>query len=213
MSSRRMDLVGQKFGRLRVIGYSGESRTRSMFSCECDCGEICIVLGNRLKNGHTKSCGCYSRDIQSMVHKIHGLSNGKDQLYSIWRTIKARCSNQNTWNYNRYGGRGISICDEWKDDPKNFIEWCRKNGYKQGLSIDRKDNDGNYEPDNCKFSTPKEQARNRRNTVLHEFNGESKTIAEWAEVLGYSVNTLATRYARGDTGDALFRSITRKGSN
>ena len=75
MSSRRMDLVGQKFGRLRVIGYSGESRTRSMFSCECDCGEICIVLGNRLKNGHTKSCGCYGRDIKSMVHKIHGLSN------------------------------------------------------------------------------------------------------------------------------------------
>lgn len=119
----------------------------------------------------------------------HGLYREHKDLFNLWQTMKTRCENPTRDNYERYGARGISVCEEWQE-AKNFVEWALSNGYKKGLQLDRIDNNKGYSPDNCRFVTPKENSRNRRNTKLLTINGVTKSVAEWCENISISPYTV-----------------------
>lgn len=123
-------------------------------------------------------------------HFTHGFSMTHPKLFGIWETMRSRCNNPNRERYGDYGGRGIEVCDEWNLSAESFCEWALANGYKDGLQIDRIDNNGNYEPSNCRFVTPKENSRNRRNTVFLTVNGETRCVSEWCETIGVSPFTI-----------------------
>jgi len=159
----KIDEVGNRHGRLTVLeeGERGKSR-HAMWLCKCDCGNIRVVDGINLRSGHTKSCGCLAKERASETKSSHGLSSHR--LYKTHKNIVHRCTNPKANRYDRYGGRGITVCDEWlnKDSGlKSFIEWAEENGHVDGLQIDRIDNDGNYEPSNCRCVTPHVNSSNR----------------------------------------------------
>jgi hypothetical protein len=188
---KKIDLTGKKFYKLTVLKEVDRGKKRDrQWECVCDCGNICIVQGNNLKSGHTKSCGCHNREMASKRLSTHGQS--KTKLHKIWYGMKNRCFNPNNHIYDKYGGRGITVCEEWKEfEP--FRDWALANGYAEGLTIDRIDVNGNYEPSNCRWATMKEQQNNRRNNRYLTYNGETHTMAEWAEIKGLSEQTLAKR--------------------
>jgi len=159
------DITNKTFNRLTVIKEVEPHITpcgtkKRIFLCKCSCGNEKRVERGLLINGFTKSCGCLSLENTIKRSTTHGLKH--HPLYSVWQNMKTRCYNPKTWNYKNYGGRGIKVCDEWRNDFKAFYDWAVNDGYSDGLSIDRRNNDGNYEPSNCKWSTAKEQANNRR---------------------------------------------------
>lgn len=179
------DLAGRTFGKLTAIKRMGSnSHRQSMWLCRCECGNETVVVEGDLINGHTQSCGC----LRGVKHEM-----SKTRLYEIYKGIKRRCCNPSDASYKNYGGRGITICDEWKSNFLNFYYWSMENGYNDNLSIERIDVNGNYCPENCKWIPFKKQMRNKRNNVLLEFNGETKTIAEWAEILNIKYITLYNR--------------------
>ena len=198
------DLMGKKFGRLKVIEYVGISNHSALWKCKCKCGNEKIIVGNDLISGHTKSCGCYQRESTINRFTTHGLSS--ERLYNIWKGMIYRCENPKAKEYKNYGKRGITVCKEWHN-VKIFIDWAKTNGYKDNLEIDRINNDGNYEPNNCKWSTRKEQTLNTRRNIKITLNGTTKTLSEWSEQYGFNVNTIQYRYYRGDRGEQLFRPI------
>lgn len=179
----KRNLIGQRFGRLVVVGIADDHITNSgkhvkRWRCICDCGNETIVRHGELVNGHTTSCGCYHKEIIGNINRTHGLSH-KSHLYSVWKGMKDRCYREKCKSYKNYGGRGISVCDEWRNDYKAFHDWAIANGYEEKmtsggkniLSIDRINNDGNYEPSNCRWTTAKVQANNkRRRPIVHENN-------------------------------------------
>ena len=143
------------------------------------------------------------------VHTTHGES--KTRLFHIWQDMRKRCYNKNASNYERYGGRGITVCDEWKEKYEPFRDWAKENGYKETLSLDRIDNDGPYSPENCKWSTEKEQANNRRSTHFLTHNGETHSIKEWSKITGIARSTIGNRIKAGCTPEeALSRPVRRK---
>lgn len=188
------DLTGQVFGRLTVISPHHTTRLGTYWNCKCICGNECVVLTTKLSNGHTTSCGCRKEEINQAIsdmNKTHELSNSR--IYSIYRGMISRCYNNYSTNYKRYGGRGITVCQEWLDDFMNFYNWAMDNGYSDDLSIDRIDPNGNYEPSNCRWATAKEQANNTRSTVFLTYNGETKSASEWAEITGIRQGTIVRR--------------------
>jgi hypothetical protein len=180
---KKLDLSGKSFGRITVLREGGRSNAGKVrFVCICSCGnpEEFEVIGSDLKSGHTKSCGCYeieNRNKHLEKNYTHGLS--KHPLYNNWRAMIARCYNENDTDYKNYGGRGIQSF--WKNNFKSFYNWAIENGYKKGLSLERIDVNGNYEPENCCFITMSEQTRNKQNTVYLTAYGETKTMLEWSE--------------------------------
>ena len=197
------DITGKRYGRLTVIERADSilepnGKHRTVWRCICECGKEKIVAANKLKSGNTKSCGCYARD----VNTTHGMS--KTRLYKIWRKMKDRCYNPKHTHYEFYGGKGICICEEWKDDFEAFKDWAVMSGYSDYLTIERIDNDIGYNKENCKWATVKEQNNNKGDNVFYTYNGFKLTMAEWAERYGINYGTFCKRlYAGWSFKDAI----------
>lgn len=193
-----IDMTGEKYNRLFVISYFGKDKGRkSMWLYKCDCGKECIVDGYKIRTGKTKSCGCLSSELAKGRLTTHGMSSSR--IYSIHNAMNERCFNSNTIEYHNYGGRGITVCDEWKGRKgfENFAKWAFENGYADNLSIDRIDVNGKYEPSNCRWITHKEQCNNTRFNKIIEYQGEKHTLKEWSEILKIPYKRLKRRLDLG----------------
>ena len=189
---KREDLTGRRFGRWLVLEETDERKCGSvMWKCRCDCGTVKAVSSNSLKMGKSLSCGCYNRDIITK----HGM--GRTRLAGIWRNMRYRCENLNSTNADRYAKRGIEICKEWSNSFEAFAEWALANGYSDELTIDRIDNNGDYEPNNCHWVTVKEQGSNKRNNVWLTHNGETHILSEWARITNQPKSRLWKRHKLG----------------
>jgi len=186
------DLTGQRFGRWTVLERAENKGKRTAWLCKCDCGTVKAVHATSLKNGDSTSCGCYAKE--HPAHVVHGLGNTK--LHARWAQIKRRCFNSHDKVYQHYGAKGITMCDEWKNDFVKFYDWSMANGYKDGLEIDRIDNSKGYSPDNCRWVTRLKQANNKTNNKYYTYKGETKTLAEFARQYGMTYMTLYLRVNR-----------------
>ena len=205
------DLTGQKFGRLTVVNRAGTGKDKQvLWLCKCDCGSNCIVFASNLRKGHTKSCGCLQKEATSKANKTHGMRHSR--LYHIWNAMIGRCHRKADRAYPSYGGRGIAVCDEWHSFA-GFHSWALAAGYEDGLSIDRIDNDLGYSPSNCRWVTRYVQANNKRSNRCVEYNGETHTIAEWAEILGIKYATLRKRINDGWDVEKAFSAPVRGGGS
>lgn len=198
-----IDISGHKYGRLRVIKRDKNRKGRTAWLCKCDCGTFVTVLRQSLRSGATVSCGCYMREVTIKAHKKHGHSpsSGKSPEYSAWVSMIQRCNNPNSRAYKDYGARGIIVCDEWM----SFDNFLRDMGCRpDSMTLDRIDNNGNYEPSNCRWATRKQQMRNRRNNRILEYNGKKLTLTEWSEETGLTIETIRNRLRLGwDLSHAL----------
>lgn len=187
-----IDLVGRRYERLTVIARAGtDSGGHSTWTCLCDCGKYTTVSSSHLNSGSVKSCGCYGRDWSSRRLLKHGFSHTR--IFNIWKNMIARCEQPERADFCWYGGRGICVCEEWKNDFLNFKKWALQNGYADQLTLDRVDNNKNYSPDNCRWANISMQARNRRNNHILIYKNQAKTIAEWSEITGIHRATLTSR--------------------
>lgn len=195
MKKTRIDLSGKRFGRLTVLRYDHTDKCgHGMWLCQCDCGNKKIVIGGNLKSGNSKSCGCLHNEQLAERTTTHGCYGTR--LYWIWAKMKSRCMNYKDKYFADYGGRGITVCDEWLKF-EDFQDWAMANGYTDELTIDRIDVNGNYEPSNCRWATRMEQTANRRVSRCITFDGKTKTISQWAAEYGLNYYTLYSRVKRG----------------
>jgi len=195
---RKVNVIGNRYGNLVVIGKEKKG-VHWYRICQCDCGNVISVYLGSLQRGATLSCGCYHRQISKEVNTKHGMYGTR--TYNIWFNLRQRCLNQKHHAYYRYGGRGISVCDEWHDFEQFYADM---GDCPDGMSIDRIDNDGNYEPDNCRWSDYRQQSNNRSNNVYLEYEGKKRTIAEWSRELGIDYQRLYGYVSRGHSiGDIL----------
>lgn len=203
------DLTGKRFGRLSVVRYDGNRRWR----CLCDCGNEVKVLTECLTAGDTRSCGCLRRELASKSMTTHGKS--KTRLYRVWAGIKNRCYNPKTTNYKYYGGKGISMCEDWKNNFASFMEWAVKNGYdesakSQECTLDRIDNSKGYSPDNCKWANHIEQCNNQSSNRIFTYNEKTMTMSEWAREVGMKYTTLRARIRKGWSFENAIETNIRK---
>lgn len=208
-----LDLTGSKFGRLSVVKLDSPKGRRICWLCLCECGNQVAVRSNSLRVGETQSCGCKQRDEVAKRSKTHGHtrgSNGKypTSEYYAWFSAKSRCCNPKNKGYKHYGARGITICRQWRESFEVFLHDMgpRPPGY----SLDRKNNSGNYEPGNCRWSTRKQQNQNTRRNVLAIIGGETHCVTEWVNRLGINRGAVSSRLQRGWTPErALCEPVHR----
>ena len=198
---------GQRFGRLTVIREAERQHGHRYILCRCDCGNEKSINLNSLVKGMSNSCGCYRREFIANRNYKHGLTKREtkiERLYTIWSGMKYRCCDPNGKGYHNYGGRGITVCDEWINDYTAFKEWSLNNGYAEDLSIDRIDNDKGYSPDNCRWTTMKVQANNTRVNHRVTYQGETHTLSEWGDILGMSDDLISRRLREGMPLERVF---------
>ena len=186
------DITNKKFGRLTVICESGRNQSREvLWKCKCECKNEVLVTYTNLNKGYTKSCGCLQKEMVSESNKTHG--DSKTKLYMIWSDMRKRCSNKNHHAYKYYGEKGVKVDKEWNSSFITFKEWSLNNGYAIGLSIDRIDVNGNYEPSNCRWVTHKAQMNNttRNNNIL--YNGKTQSLTDWCEELNLPYSRMRYR--------------------
>lgn len=209
--NRTNNLTGQQFGRLTVIGLDDRNTRKTYWICQCSCGNMKSVRSDSLQNGTIRSCGCLKKETDAInLVKNHSHKMSGSRLYNIWQGMKGRCNNPNDARYDRYGERGIVVCDEWRNSFENFYNWAIQNGYSDELTIDRKDNDGNYEPGNCRWSSNQEQCNNRCTNVKITIGNTTKTLMEWCRIFELDYHIINARYKRnGFIGiDELFNANT-----
>lgn len=199
LKPRTKNLKKLKFGNLFVIDFAGYKNNRAEWLCQCDCGQKVCVPAHRLISGNTKSCGCYMKKCVAKEKTIHGgcKRSQKERLYTIWSLMKNRCNNSKDKSYINYGARGIEVCNEWQSSYDSFRIWAIENGYRDYLTIDRINNDGNYEPSNCRWATRKVQNNNTRQNHYIEYNGQIKTLSQWAGFYGLTRSCLKYRVKKG----------------
>lgn len=182
---KAINLTGQVFGNLTVIcewGRNGWGEIKWM--CYCSCGEYVVISSSLLSKGRSQSCGCLQRKLTQLRSTTHGMS--KTPIYLVWNSIIQRCTNENHISYDRYGMRGVNVCNEWKDNFLSFYNWAILNGYEKGLQIDRKDNNVDYSPENCRFVTAEENGNNKRKSRKWIVNGK-EFISSYQAGLYYGV--------------------------
>lgn len=195
-----IDITGLRFGRLVAIEHLGKQH----WKCKCDCGNITISNSYLMRNGKAKSCGCLVSEINRDMHYIDGRC--ETRLYHTYLSMKARCFNPHIKRFENYGGRGITVCDEWKNSYSSFREWAISNGYKDCLTLDRIDVNGNYEPNNCRWATRKEQSNNKRNNILVTVDGITETLKQTCERYKVPYKRTWKRFKCGwSIEDALFK--------
>lgn len=192
------DITGQRFGTLTVLNRA-EGTHEAKWACQCDCGHERVYVGTKLRRGDAR-CKC------SKGKDRNGLATAEPVLHSVWGNMKDRCTRPNSKAYPRYGGRGITVCSEWALSFATFCEWAKAHGWQRGLEIDRIDNNGDYEPSNCRFVTKVANCRNKHNNRILEFRGESKLLVEWAEQVNVPTKILAQRI--GAQGWSIERALT-----
>ncbi len=195
------DLSGNRYDMLYVIRrVDNSSDGYVQYLCQCDCGNYKIIKADNLRNGNTHSCGCLKKKMMAEKQFKHGSSGGRHgqstRLYRIWRGMLSRCYTKSATEYDRYGGRGISVCDDWRYDYCSFMDWAMSNGYSDDLTIDRINNDSDYSPDNCRWVPFEKQLLNKSNNRLLSFNGQIKTITEWANEYNIDRRLLGSRIDR-----------------
>jgi len=208
MSRRKIDVQGQRFGFATVLREDGRGKQgHVLWLCQCDCGNLFHTTSSQLIRGMTKSCGCYSSACTTQRNKERILYHTEDEirLSRIWKNMIARCEDCGATAYSRYGARGITVCEEWHSFEA-FKAWAFTSGYESTLTIDRKDNNGGYCPENCRWATDQEQNCNKRNNRNIEYNGEVHNIAEWAKILDKRMSTLHWRLVKA--GWSVERAFT-----
>lgn len=213
------NLLNQRFGRLVVVEELPKQKRNPFWKCKCDCGNYSCCTSGNLKSGKIVSCGCLK--LEKLLQRSTTHNQRHTHLYEVWKGIRQRCKNPKRKGYHNYGGRGITICEEWDKSFQAFYDWSYANGYstenqkneKLKLTIDRIDNNGNYEPSNCRWVDRKTQASNMRTTKLITINGETKCLAEWFRNYNISSWTYYTRIKYGWTiEEALTKPIGSKKS-
>lgn len=207
------DIVGERFDRWLVLSLSRSNDGRVYWNCKCDCGNAREVRSDRLIGGMSKSCGCYHKEIvarSSSEHNgTHRMSHTK--IHRVWRLMKSRCGNPNDKSWPNYGGRGIKVCERWLHSFEKFYADMGDIPF-DGAQIDRVDNDGHYEPGNCRWSTAKENSNNRRSTKKIVFRGETHSVLEWSHIIGIHASLLYGRLSRGWSVEDAFGKPPRNAS-
>lgn len=204
--AKAINIAGQRFGRLTVIERVESPKAQAQWRCVCDCGKETIVASQSLRCGHTRSCGCYGREVSaSHTPSFYTHGESRTRLYGIWKGMRSRCRSKNCKFFEYYGGRGIKVCQDWNESYVLFRDWALANGYQENLTIDRIDVNGNYCPENCRWVSMKVQMNNTRANRRITLNGESKTMAEWAESTGLSYETIRNRTIKGKPADEVLQ--------
>lgn len=193
-TSRFVDIERGWFGRLLVLGFKETIGHHRIWYARCKCGNVITVMANQLRTGRTKSCGCLSAETARKKATTHGKS--KTKVYAAWMGMKSRCFNPSNDDYENYGGRGITVCERWVNSFENFLTDMGEPPVGE-YSIDRKNNNGNYEPENCRWALPVVQCNNKRNNTVITYDGRSQTKAMWCREVGITQSMLNTRLRRG----------------
>lgn len=187
--SKVIDLTGATFSRLTVLKRNGSNaKGKAMWTCACTCGNIVDVDGVRLRNGQVKSCGCLRHEAYAATHHMT-----RTRLYFAWANMRNRCNREAVKSYKDYGARGINVCQDWNDSFESFRDWALENGYSDELTIERKDANKGYHPDNCCWVTKAEQANNRRSCIEIEYLGKTQNLMQWCNELGLNYKRVHNR--------------------